>query len=490
MGEGEVSLSPHPIKTATTLPMTSLPLFQYSATQLSAALQTGQITAVDAVASCFERIDQCNPRLNAFITLCQEQAEQQAIATDHALQQGQNLGPLHGIPVVIKDLNATAGIRTTYGSKLFENYIPQQDDLCVARLKTAGAIIIGKTSTPEFGFGTGTHNPLMGTTVNPYDLTRTCGDSSGGSAVAVATGMGFLAHGGDMGGSVRTPASFCNIVGLRPSMGRIPRVPKPLLWESLATDGVLARTVEDAALMLSVMAGWDARDPVAIAQPTWPLPTFKLDGQKSTRVAFSVDLGVTVIDTEVAEVFARAMGAIAHVCPHTQAAHPDCTGAQPTFATLRAALVRQMHGSLLEQFGEQLTETVRWEIEQGHDISAADYLKAEVRRGIIYQNFLRFFESHDVLVIPSASVPPFLITQTEVLEINGIPLSTIIDYLAITSIISLTGLPVITIPCGFTASGLPIGMQLVGKPQGETELLQFAYFLQETLNFRHQWPEL
>jgi len=463
-------------------------LYQHSATQLAKALREHTVSAVDTVMACFERIDQFNPQLNAFITLCREQAEQEAIAADQALQQGYPLGPLHGIPMVVKDLNATTGIRTTYGSTLFAEHIPDYDDLCVARLKAAGAILIGKTSTPEFGFGTGTHNPLMGTTVNPYDPGRTCGDSSGGSAVAVATGMSFLAQGGDMGGSVRTPASFCNIVGLRPSIGRIARVPKPLLWESLATDGVMARTVEDAALMLSVMAGWDRRDPVAIAQPSWALPPWTLSGQEFTRVRFSLDLGITPIDRDVAAVFEAAIGAIAQHCPDTKTAHPDCTGARDTFATLRAALVYQIHGTLLEQFGNQLTETVRWEIEQGKGVTAAQYLQAEVQRGVLYQNFLRFFESCDVLAIPSASVPPFPITQEQVLEINDTPLTTIIDYLAITSTISLTGLPVLSIPCGYTASGLPVGLQLVGKPQGEAHLLQFAYFLQEVLGFRHQWP--
>ncbi len=271
-------------------------------------------------------------------------------------------------------------------------------------------------------------------------------------------------------------------------MGRIPRVPKPLLWESLATDGVMTRTVEDAALMLSVMAGWDARDPVAIAQSQWPIPNFSLESQTQTKVGYNVDLGITLIDREVTTVFEGAVGAIAKYCPFVEPAHPDCIGAQETFAVLRAALVYEMYGSMLERYGNQLTETVRWEIEQGHGLTAAQYLQAEVRRGQIYQNFLRFFEEYDVLAIPGASVPPFPITQTEVMEINGTPLNTIIDYLAITSTISLTGLPVICIPCGYTPSGLPVGMQLVGKPQGEAALLQFAYFLQETLGFRHCYP--
>jgi amidase len=270
-------------------------LSKLTATALASAIRSQQVKSIDAVDACFDQIDRHNPQLNAFITLCRDQAKAEAIAADIAVQRGEPLGTLHGIPITIKDLTATAGIRTTYGSPLYQNHIPTVDDLCVARLKAAGAIIIGKTSVPPFGFGTGTDNPLIGKTRNPYDLSRTCGDSSGGAAVAVATGMGYLSQGNDLGGSVRTPASFCGIVGMRPAIGRIPRVPKPLLWESLITDGCMARTVEDAALMLEAMAGFDARDPGAIAHPHWTSPCFSSEALTQTRVGFSPHLGIVVV---------------------------------------------------------------------------------------------------------------------------------------------------------------------------------------------------
>ncbi|HEY9646873.1 MAG TPA: amidase, partial [Chroococcidiopsis sp.] len=396
---------------------------------------------------------------------------------------------LHGIPITIKDLTATAGLRTTYGSPLYERHIPTTDDFCVARLKAAGAIIIGKTSVPPFGFGTGTDNPLIGITRNPYDPSRSCGDSSGGAAVAVATGMGYLAQGNDLGGSVRTPASFCGIVGLRPAIGRIPRAPKPLLWESLISDGCMTRTVEDAALMLAAMAGFDPRDPVAIAQPQWHPSLFRHDTPAPPlRVGYSPNLGIALVDSEVERGFLQAITTMQAAGLSVQPAHPTCINVQSTFETLRAALIYQLYGHYLSTHPETLSPTMRWEIEQGVDLSADAYLNAETPRGRLYRQFLNFFQTYDILAIPTASVPPFPVEQATVTAINGHPLRNPIDDLTLTYTISLTGLPALSIPCGQTATGLPLGMQLVGKPHGEAELLQFAYFLQEQLHFRHRWP--
>lgn len=461
-----------------------------SATALAQAIRTRRISCLEAVEACFEQIEQLDPQLKAFITLASETARATALRADQALAREQPWGCLHGVPIAIKDLTATAGLRTTYGSLLYADHIPTQDELCVTRLRAAGAIILGKTSTPEFGLGTGTHNPILGATPNPHDHSKTCGDSSGGAAVAVASGMAYLAQGTDMGGSVRTPASFCGLVGLRPSLGRIPRVPKSLPWESLVTDGVIARTVEDAALMLGAMAGADHRDPMAIATPTWPLPDFCASGGESARVGYSLDLGVTSIETEVVEVFEQAIATIAQVCAHTRPAAIDARGAKFAFETLRGAIVFHNYQVLLQNHGDQLTDMVRWEIEQGRGVTAADYLRAEEQRGKIRHHFLEFFEHHDVLLTPSASVLPFPLSQSAVLQINDIPLDNAIDYLAITYTLSLTGLPVVSLPCGWTPSGLPVGLQILGPPQGETQLLRFAFFLQEQLGFRHRWPAL
>lgn len=458
-------------------------IHQLSATQLAQAIRCRQIRAVEAVAACFQQIHRHNDRLKAIITPCQEQAEAEAIRADTAIDRGESVGVLHGVPFTVKDLTPTAGVKTTFGSPIYRDYIPQQDELCVDRLRSAGGILIGKTNTPEFGMGAHCTNVLYGPTANPYDPSRSSGGSSGGAAVAVAMGMSSLAQGTDMGGSCRTPASFCGVVGLRPSAGRIPRRRKPLLWDFLDTDGVLARTVEDAALMLSVMAGEDERDPLSVGS-SWRMPDFSDGAWRSpVRVAFSASLGIATIDAEVEAVFQQAISQIA-AHQSVKAAHPDCSMAPFAFETLRAATLLHKQKHHYEKYSNLLSESVRWNIQRGIGISAADLLQAEAERDRLYLNFLRFFESYDVLATVSASVPPFLHTQSEILDINGIPQKTIIDYLTITYTISLTGLPAVSIPCGWTASGLPIGMQLVGKPRGEATLLQFAYFLQEALNFR------
>lgn len=462
-------------------------IHQLSATELAQAIRSQNIRAVDAVAACFAQIDQHNDRLKAFITPCREQAEAEALRADAAIAQGEPVGPLHGVPFTVKDLSPTAGLRTTFGSQIYRDYVPQQDELCVARLRAAGGILIGKTNTPELGMGAHCTNSLYGPTANPYDPSRSSGGSSGGAAVAVAVGMGYLAQGTDMGGSCRTPASFCGVVGLRPSAGRIPRRRKPLLWDYLDTDGILARRVEDAALMLSVIAGEDARDPLSVGRAAWVMPNFSEVTRSPIRLGFSATLGIATIDSEVEAVFQQAISRIA-AHQTVKETHPDCSMAPFAFETIRAATLLHKQKHHYEKYPALLSESVRWNVEQGLGIAAATLLQAEAERDRLYLNFLRFFENYDVLATVSASVPPFLHTQSEILEINGISLRSIIDYLTITYTVSLTGLPAISIPCGWTTSGLPIGMQLVGKPGGESALLQFAYFLQESLNFCHRWP--
>jgi len=467
------------------------PLHQWSATALQQSLVQQEIRATEVIESCLHPIAQTNDQLQAFITVCADQAIAAAQRIDAARSRGDPLGSLAGIPFAAKDLTPTAGVRTTLGSLIYQDWVPTHDERCVARLKQAGGILIGKTNTPEFGLGAHCTNPLFGPTATPYDLTRSSGGSSGGAAVSVATGMCALAQGTDMGGSVRTPASFCGVVGLRPSAGRIPRSRKPLLWDYLDTDGILARSVEDAALMLSVMAGWDAADPIAIAAP-WSLPTFdatvveQLTGK--VRVGFSADLGITPVDAEVKAVFEQAIARLPPLCQRVTPTHPDCSMARSAFEPMRAALLWYKQRHHYEQHFDQLTDTVRWNVARGQDISANDFLTASAQRDQLYRNFLKFFETHDILATVSVCVPPFPHDQPEVLKVNDTPLRHIIDYLTITYTISLTGLPALSMPCGWTKSGLPVGMQLVGPPHSEAALLQFAYLLQTVLGFRHRWP--
>ncbi|MGP1387284.1 MAG: amidase [Thainema sp.] len=468
------------------------PLHQWSATELQQGLVQKEVRATEVIDSCLQMIEQTNDKLQAFITVCADQALAAAQQLDETRSLGKPLGPLAGIPFSAKDLTPTAGVRTTMGSLIYQDWVPTQDELCIARLKRAGGILIGKTNTPEFGLGAHANNPLYGPTANPYNPMRSSGGSSGGAAVSVATGMCALAQGTDMGGSIRTPASFCGVVGLRPAADRIPRSRKPLLWDYLDTDGILARTVEDAALMLSVMAGWDAYDPISISAPC-PHPTLEasvLDQlMNKVGVGFSPNLGIAAIDAEVQTVFEQAIAQVTPLCQQVVPAHPDCSMAQPAFETMRAALLWYKQKHHYEKHFDQLTDTVRWNVGRGKDLSAFDFLTASAQRDQLFRNFLTFFETYDILATVSTCVPPFPHDQPEVLMVNDTPLRNIIDYLTITYTVSLTGLPALSIPCGWTESGLPIGLQLIGPPHGETRLLQFAYFLQETLNFRHQWPK-
>ncbi|MGB3296583.1 MAG: amidase [Phormidesmis sp.] len=463
-------------------------IHQLSACELAAAIRSHQLTATDAVNACLQQIDQHNDRLKALITVCRDHALSAAQVADQAIAQGEHIGQLHGIPFTAKDLTPTAGVRTTFGSVIYADHIPTKDELCIARLKAAGAILIGKTNTPEFGLGAHCTNALYGPTANPFNADYSSGGSSGGAAVAVATGMCFLAQGTDMGGSVRTPASFCNVVGLRPAAGRIPRRRKKLLWDYLETDGVLTRTVEDAALMLSVVSGEDWRDPLSVGRSVWQM--HDLSGQNCEsllarlQIGFSPGLGIAAIDADVARAFEQAIAHLTPRCRTVTAAHPDCTMAQSSFEILRAALLWHKMQSLYQQHPDQLSESVRWNIEQGRGTSAEALLAAEAKRDQLYLNFLNFFEKYDVLATVSASIPPFPHHQLEILEIDGIPQRNIIDYLTITYTVSLTGLPAISIPCGWSSSGLPVGLQLVGKPGRETDLLVIAAAFKAVLQHR------
>ena len=460
-------------------------IHQLSACELAAAIRSRQLTATDAVNACLQQIDQHNDRLKALITVCRDRALSEAQLADRARYNGEILGPLHGVPFTAKDLTPTAGVRTTYGSSIYANHVPTQDELCIARLKAAGAILLGKSNTPEFGFGAHCTNALYGPTANPFDADYSSGGSSGGAAVAVATGMCFLAQGTDMGGSVRTPASFCNVVGLRPAAGRIPRRRKKLLWDYLETDGSLTRTVEDAALMLSVMSGEDWRDPLSVGHSAWQQSDLSDQCSKSLlaslRVGFSAGLGIATIDAGVIQMFEQAVTHLTPWCRTVAAAHPNCTMAQSSFEVLRAALLWHKMQSLYQQHPDQLSSSVRWNIEQGRGISAKALLTAQAQRDQLYLNFLNFFEKYDVLATVSASIPPFPHGKTEILEINHVPQRNIIDYLTVTYTVSLTGLPAISIPCGRLPSGFSIGLQLVGKPWGETALMAVAGAFREVL---------
>jgi amidase len=388
-------------------------------------------------------------------------------------------GPLSGIPIAIKDLTDTAGLRTTYGSALHSGNVPVEDDLVVARLRQAGALIVGKTMTPEFGFGAICQNALAGPTRNPWDLDLTSGGSSGGSAVAVATGMVPIAHGTDFGGSVRTPASFCGVLALRPTPGVIPSPSRNLAFDISATHGFLARTVDDLELALRAVTGADLRDPTSLrwnsgeAQVPHPL-----------RIAATEDFGVAPVSRIVRK--ALRDGAL-QAAPQAVWEHPDCGGAIAAFHVLRSAVIHHTYNHLVAEHGEFLSPTVRWAIERGGGISASAYLAAEAARSVLYRRFVAFFEHYDVLLAPAASVLPWPNAVTDVSEIDGQPLATIIDYLAVTFLVSMAACPVVTLPV-WTAGQLPFGIQLIGPPGSDYRLLAIARHLESECGLSYRRP--
>ncbi|WP_246785425.1 amidase [Bradyrhizobium sp. cir1] len=449
--------------------------------ELARVIARGELSSRDAVEAHLARIADHDTRLAAFVTVDADGARRAAQICDAAPAP---IGPLHGVPVGIKDLTDTAGLTTTYGSVLFRDHVPAEDDLVVARLRRAGAIILGKTNTPEFGFGAVCSNRLCGPTRNPFDPALTSGGSSGGSAVAVAAGMVPLAHGTDFGGSVRTPASFCDVASIRPTPGRIPSPRRPLGWDMLATHGFLARSVDDLELALSVCAGGDANDPLSLGGAGDDRP---IAGRP--RIAVTPDFGVSPVAREVRARFAGTCEALARVADVVSSS-PDCGGAIETFRTLRAAHIASSYGELLRTRCAELTPTVVWNIEAGANLSAQDYLDAERRRTAIYRSFRELFTGADFLVAPAASVFPWPNEISDVTAIDGAALETPIDYLAVTFIVSLVGFPVLTLPVPRGEKELPFGIQIIAPPECESRLFAFGHILENELGFSHRRPPL
>jgi amidase len=447
--------------------------------KLRDALARRELTARAAVEASLEAIARLDPALCAFLTVSAESARAAADALD---ARSEIVGPLHGVPVAIKDLADTAGIRTTYGSTLYRDHVPETDDAVVDRLKRAGAVIVGKTMTPEFGFGAVCVNDLAGPTRNPFDPALTSGGSSGGSAVAVAAGMVTLAHGTDFGGSVRTPASFCGVAALRPTPGRLPNPARALGWDMLSTAGFIAGSVDDLALALQATAGPDPRDPLSMRR----FPP-ALSSARKPRIAWTEDFGVAPVARAVRVPFRAAVAKLDRTFD-AHAAHPNCANAIETFHTLRPPLIRQAYLRHYRTHGDALTRTVRWWIERGAETKAADWLAAEAERTALYRRFLAFFDEWDVLVAPAASVLPWPNDAGDVTEIDGEALPTLIDYLAVTFIVSLVGCPVVVVPAGRAANGLPVGIQLIGAPGKDAALLALAARIEEACAFQRIEP--
>lgn len=453
------------------------------------AMKRREISPVELVRVILARLEKINPQVNAYCTVAPERALQAAQKAESEIIKGEEIKPLHGLPVSIKDLTITAGLRTTFGSKIFANYIPEEDALIVQRLKRAGAIILGKTNTPEFGAGANTYNALFGATRNPWKLTHTCGGSSGGAAVALACGLGSLATGSDLGGSLRIPASFCGVVGFRTSPGLIPVYPRLLGWDTLTVEGPMARTVKDTALMLSVMAGRDDLSPISLPLEGGAfLEAVENPEIKGLKIAWSPDLQIIPVDKEVKSVTEAAVQRFAEWGCVITSDQPDYAGLREVIQVTRAWRMAALYGDALKKWGEVMNPNLVANIEQGLKLTAEEIGKAEKNRTMIYQRVHRFFEKYDLLITPTVAIPPFPVEIPYPKEINGQPMVSYIDWFLLTYAISITGHPAISIPCGFTAAGFPVGMQIVGPRLAEATVLKAAAAFEAIAPWHDQRP--
>ena len=470
--------------------MVNLELCFKTACEQAQLIRNKKISVTQLITAHLDQIERLNPTLNAIVTLTAESALEEAQAADAALAKQAPLGALHGLPVAHKDLFLTKGVRTTFGSPIYRDFIPEHDSLPVERLKKAGAISLGKTNTPEFGAGSQTFNSLFGTTPNPYDLTKTCGGSSGGGAVALATGMVALADGTDLGGSLRNPANFCNLVGIRPSVGRVPNWPDQLGWYTMSVAGPMARTVQDLALAMSVMSGPDDRSPIALDTPG-SIFNAPLGRQfKGTKVAYSEDLGGLPVEPEVRQVMQAARNVFEQLGCEVIDDSIDLAEAGEIFMLWRAWRTELRISPLMKEHRHQLKDTVIWNAEQGLDLTGPQLARAEAKRTEIYHRMRAFMQRYQFFILPVNQVVPFSVDLDYPREIAGVKMETYIDWQKTAYFISAMGNPAISVPAGFTDSGLPVGIQIVGGHRQDFEVLQMAYAFEQATRFGERRPPI
>ncbi len=457
------------------------------AVEIAALIREKKLSPVEVVDSLLDRIDRINPSINAFCTVAADQARQAAKRAEAAVMRGDSLGPLHGVPVAVKDLTATKHIRTTFGSRVYENNLPDEDDIIVERLLTAGAIIVGKTNTPEFGHKGTTDNRLFGVTRNPWNLERHAGGSSGGSAAAVASGLGPLATGSDGGGSIRIPASFCGVFGLKPSYGRVPRGPGAPDWQTLSHQGPISRTVDDAALMLGAIAGRDERDRHSLADDRldcYPLPDGDLKG---VRIGWSPDLGHAPVDPEVLEATTAATRVFETTGATVDEAGIDVEHQGRHFAAIWAATYAAKYAHLLDEWRDQMDPSLVAIIDGGIAMTATQYAEAAAAREAFWQNVRPCFEKFDFLLTPTLSISAFdaaLLNPPDVAGVSGM------DWTPFTYPFNFTGQPAASVPCGWTKGGLPIGLQIVGRRFDDIGVLKVAAAFEKAAPWADAKPNL
>ena len=459
------------------------------AKQMADFIRQGKLSAREVLQAHLKQINRVNPKVNAIVTLVPEdQLMAQALAADEAIAKRSLKGPLHGLPVAVKDLHPTKGIRTTFGSPLHEDDVPDFDCLIVEREKNAGAIVIGKTNVPEWGFGSQTFNPVFGPTFNPYDLTKTCGGSTGGGSVAVACGMVPLADGSDQGGSLRNPPNFCNVVGLRTSPGRVPNPPNALGWFTLGVAGAVARNVTDCAFFLNVLAGFDRRSPISIDQPgsyfSQPLGDRSF---KDARVAMFRDMGLPW-EPEVKNIVQAQRKVFESLGCIVEEAEPDFKDADECFLAWRHWGVELAFGDILEANSGKLNEYVHWHVEEGRRLTGPYLARVEAKRTALYQRVRAFMEKYEFFVLPVNQVLPFDVKTHYPTEIAGMKMEHYLAWMKSAYYVSAAGNPAMSVPCAFSKQGLPVGIQIMGRHNDDWGVLQMGYAFEQATNIGNHRP--
>jgi amidase len=462
------------------------------ATNLAAMIREKKLSAREVMQAHLRQIERVNPKVNAIVTLLDEdKLMEQARAADDIIARGDSIGPLHGLPVGVKDLTETAGIRTTYGSPLYRDNVPDHDALVVERMKNAGGIVIGKTNTPEFGMGSHTFNPVFGATLNPYDVTKTCGGSTGGGAVALACGMAPLASGTDIGGSLRNPANFCNVVGIRPSPGRVPNGPSAqLAWSTLGVSGPMARNVADCALFLGVLAGFDRRSPISIEQSgSHFLKTLGERNFKGVRVAMIKDFGVPW-EPAVKIAFQAQRKTLESLGCIVEEAEPDMRDANECFLAWRHWAFELQFSEMFDTQPDKLNAYAHWHVEEGRKLTGPYLSRIEAKRTALYQRMREFMEKYEFLILPVNQVLPFDVTARYPIEIAGVKMENYIAWMKSTYYISIVGNPALSVPCAFSESGLPIGLQIVGRHNDDWGVLELGHAFEQETKIGERRPPL
>ena len=473
---------------AANAPESSADICFLRAVDMSKLIREKKLSARELMQAHLKQIGRVNSKVNAIVTLvAAEQLMAQAAAADESLAKGKLVGPLHGMPVGAKDLHETAGIRTTYGSPLHRDFVPDFDCRVVQREKAAGAIVIGKTNVPEFGLGSQTFNPVFGATRNPYDVSKTCGGSTGGGSVALACGMVPLADGSDMGGSLRNPPNFCNVVGIRTSPGRVPNVPTNLGWFTLSVPGPVARNVSDCAFFLSILAGYDHHLPISIEESGEQFGRPLERSFKGVRVAMFKDMGLPW-EPEVKSAV-RAQGKVLESLGCiVEEAEPDFVGADKAFLAWRHWATELSFGDLIATHGDQLNEYVHWHVEEGRKLTGPQLSRVEAKRSELFQRMAAFMNKYEFFVLPVNQVLPFDVSTHYPTEIAGVKMENYISWMKSAYYVSATGHPAMSVPCAFSQGGLPIGMQIVGRHHDDWAVLQMGYAFEQATNVGRHRP--